>query len=83
MPSPPTPSLTFFLCRRRKTVKALLSQRALPEEGWDDATIELFLQARRCAGASRERGCRLAGAHRLRKREHRARRFCIHIEPLP
>lgn len=32
------------LARRRKQVKALLSQRRLPTEGWDDATIELFLQ---------------------------------------
>lgn len=32
------------LARRRRLVKALLSQRRLPQEGWDDATIELFIQ---------------------------------------
>ena len=31
------------LARRRKLVKTLLSQRRLPQRGWDDATIELFL----------------------------------------
>lgn len=31
------------LTRRRKIVKTLLSQRRMPPEGWDDATIELFL----------------------------------------
>ena len=32
------------LARRRRLVKTLLSQRRLPDEGWDDATIELLLQ---------------------------------------
>ena len=32
------------LSRRRKLIKTLLSQRRLPDVGWDDATIELFLQ---------------------------------------
>lgn len=31
------------LQRRYRLVKALLSQRKLPVEGWDDATIELFI----------------------------------------
>ena len=30
---------------RRAQVKSLLSQRRLPAEGWDDLTIEAFLQA--------------------------------------
>ncbi len=34
------------LTRRHKLIKALLSQRKLPLEGWDDATIELFVQVR-------------------------------------
>lgn len=29
---------------RRRLVKALLSNRALPAEGWDEATIEMLLQ---------------------------------------
>ncbi|PSC71504.1 O-phosphoseryl-tRNA selenium transferase [Micractinium conductrix] len=32
------------LSRRRRLVKALLSQRRLPARGWDDATIEMLLQ---------------------------------------
>ncbi|PRW56294.1 O-phosphoseryl-tRNA(Sec) selenium transferase [Chlorella sorokiniana] len=32
------------LAARRRRVKALLSQRRLPEQGWDDATIEMLLQ---------------------------------------
>jgi O-phospho-L-seryl-tRNASec:L-selenocysteinyl-tRNA synthase len=32
------------LTRRHKVIKTLLSQRRLPVEGWDDATIELFIQ---------------------------------------
>ncbi len=32
------------LARRRRLVKTLLSQRRLPEQGWDDATIEMLLQ---------------------------------------
>ena len=38
------------LCKRQKLIKALLSQRRLPPVGWDDATIQLFLQVpvRRC-----------------------------------
>ncbi len=32
------------LTRRHKLIKTLLSQRRLPTEGWDDATIELFIQ---------------------------------------
>lgn len=35
------------LARRRKRIKSLLSQRRLPAEGWDDASIELLLQVRR------------------------------------
>eukprot|EP00193_Tetraselmis_chui_P015711 CAMPEP_0177785656 /NCGR_PEP_ID=MMETSP0491_2-20121128/20469_1 /TAXON_ID=63592 /ORGANISM="Tetraselmis chuii, Strain PLY429" /LENGTH=79 /DNA_ID=CAMNT_0019306741 /DNA_START=30 /DNA_END=266 /DNA_ORIENTATION=- len=31
------------LARREKLVKTLLSQRRLPKEGWDEATVELFL----------------------------------------
>ena len=33
------------LATRRGQVKALLSQRRLPEQGWDDLTIEAFLRA--------------------------------------
>ena len=32
------------LAKRQKLIKALLSQRRLPKKGWDDATIELFIQ---------------------------------------
>eukprot|EP00887_Chlorella_sp_A99_P001435 scaffold8.g1435.t1 len=32
------------LTRRRRLVKALLSQRKLPPVGWDDATIEMLVQ---------------------------------------
>ncbi|MEW5314094.1 MAG: hypothetical protein WDW38_005614 [Sanguina aurantia] len=32
------------LVRRRKLIKALLSSRKMPELGWDDATIEMFVQ---------------------------------------
>lgn len=32
------------LAARRKAVKALLSNRSLPAEGWDEATIEMLLQ---------------------------------------
>ncbi|KAK9831899.1 hypothetical protein WJX81_006837 [Elliptochloris bilobata] len=32
------------LAKRQKLVKAVLSQRRLPQAGWDDATIELFIQ---------------------------------------
>ena len=35
------------LAVRTNLVKTLLSQRRLPEQGWDDAIIETFLQARR------------------------------------
>jgi len=31
------------LVRRKKLVKSLLSQRRLPEQGWDEETIQLFL----------------------------------------
>jgi O-phospho-L-seryl-tRNASec:L-selenocysteinyl-tRNA synthase len=34
------------LARRHRQIKSLLSQRKLPEEGWDDASIEMLLQAR-------------------------------------
>ena len=34
------------LAKRQKLIKALLSQRRLPPTGWDDATIQMFLQAR-------------------------------------
>ena len=30
---------------RRKLISTLLSQRRLPEEGWDEETIELFIKA--------------------------------------
>mmetsp|Transcript_38719 Transcript_38719/g.86114 ORF Transcript_38719/g.86114 Transcript_38719/m.86114 type:complete len:580 (+) Transcript_38719:110-1849(+) len=32
------------LARRHKRVKALLSSRRMPQEGWDDASIEAFIQ---------------------------------------
>ena len=32
------------LTRRGKLIKSLLSERRLPLQGWDDATIELFIQ---------------------------------------
>jgi len=32
------------LARRRRLIKTLLSQRRLPQQGWDDATIEMLLQ---------------------------------------
>ena len=35
------------LAKRQKLIKSLLSQRRLPQTGWDDATIELFIQAGR------------------------------------
>ena len=35
------------LAKRQKLIKTVLSQRRLPQTGWDDATIELFIQARR------------------------------------
>lgn len=35
---------TQALARRRKIVRTLLNQRRLPAAGWDDATIEIFLQ---------------------------------------
>ena len=31
------------LVRRKKLIKSLLSERRLPERGWDDANIEMFL----------------------------------------
>jgi O-phospho-L-seryl-tRNASec:L-selenocysteinyl-tRNA synthase len=34
------------LAARRRLIKTLLSQRRLPQRGWDDATIELLLQVR-------------------------------------
>ncbi len=34
------------LAARHKQVKALLSNRRLPEQGWDDATIQMFVQVR-------------------------------------
>ena len=39
------------LARRRRLIKALLSQRRLPEQGWDDATVEMLLQVRGRGGA--------------------------------
>lgn len=33
------------LARRRKLIKALLSNRKLPKAGWDADTIELFIKA--------------------------------------
>ena len=32
------------LVRRRRLIKSLISQRRLPDTGWDDETIELFLR---------------------------------------
>lgn len=32
------------LAKRQRKVKTLLSERRLPSEGWDDATIESFIQ---------------------------------------
>lgn len=32
------------ITKRRKLVKSLLSERRLPEQGWDDLTIESFVQ---------------------------------------
>lgn len=32
------------LARRRRLIKTLLSQRRLPQQGWDNATIEMLLQ---------------------------------------
>lgn len=37
------------LAARRRRVKALLSQRRLPEQGWDEPTIEMLLQVGCCA----------------------------------
>jgi O-phospho-L-seryl-tRNASec:L-selenocysteinyl-tRNA synthase len=34
------------LTTRRKRVRSLLSSRRLPEEGWDEATIEMLVRAR-------------------------------------
>jgi hypothetical protein len=34
------------LARRHNTVRTLLSNRRLPTAGWDDATIEMFVQVR-------------------------------------
>ena len=32
------------LSSRRRLIKSLLSQRRLPDQGWDDDTIELFIR---------------------------------------
>ncbi len=40
------------LAARRRRIKALLSQRRLPEQGWDDATIEMLLQVKTFAPCS-------------------------------
>ena len=37
------------LSKRQRLIKALLSQRRLPPDGWDDATIQLFVQVSMCA----------------------------------
>jgi len=37
------------LSKRQRLIKALLSQRRLPPDGWDDATIQLFLQVSMCS----------------------------------
>ena len=34
------------LAHRRRLVKAVLSNRKLPQEGWDDATVEMLIQVR-------------------------------------
>ena len=38
------------LSSRRKLVKSLLSQRRLPQEGWDEASIEYLLQVKAPSG---------------------------------
>ncbi|EFN58500.1 hypothetical protein CHLNCDRAFT_19872 [Chlorella variabilis] len=50
------------LAARRRLIKTLLSQRRLPEQGWDDATIEMLLQARRlpCIADKRQLSSRTA-----------------------
>ena len=40
------------LAKRQKLIKSLLSQRRLPQNGWDDATIDLFIQACRSIRAT-------------------------------
>lgn len=49
---PSEASFSQALAARRRRIKALLSQRRLPEQGWDDATIEMLLQVRRAVGHS-------------------------------
>ena len=46
------------LAQRQRRVKALLSSRRLPEDGWDDATIEAFLQVGLPGRLSRSHGYR-------------------------
>lgn len=41
------------LARRQRLVKSLLSSRRLPEAGWDEATIEMFIRVRERAAAAR------------------------------
>ena len=63
------------LVKRQKLIKTLLSQRRLPQSGWDDATIELFIQACRvtacdcvrqlCLVAEAQSSSRLPWASRL------------------
>jgi len=36
------------LARRHRLIKALLSSRRLPEQGWDEPTIEAFVQVCVC-----------------------------------
>ena len=44
------------LATRRRLIKTLLSQRKLPQAGWDEATIEMFFKVRRRLGGSATRG---------------------------
>jgi hypothetical protein len=55
------------LAARRRLIKGLLSNRQLPQTGWDEATIEMLLQVR--LYVLEEKGVRLAlcqgcGCHR-------------------
>lgn len=41
--------------RRKKQFRSLLSERRLPSKGWDDQSIELFLQVRLAKSRRAER----------------------------
>lgn len=53
------------LAKRQKLIKTVLSQRRLPQSGWDDATIELFIQA--CPHNARLRAVQTAQIHGCRR----------------